>query len=68
MVKIAQQSNKAQIPAFIYTTEAVREICEKSFVLEPIHISFLNGYDCVLEFSAGLELSKIAIDLQKISP
>ena len=28
---------------------------------------FLNEYDCVLEFSAEFVLSKITIDLQKIS-
>ena len=45
----------------------VREICEKSFIFEPVHISFLNESDCVLEFSVEFELSKIALDPQKIS-
>ena len=48
-------------------SEAGREICEKSFIPEPIHISFLNKYDYVLEISMEFELSKRVIDLQKIS-
>ena len=67
VVKIVQQSNGALIPTFIYTAEAVREICKKSFIPEPVHISFLNEYDCVLDFSVEFELNKVAVDLQQIS-
>ena len=41
-------------------------ICAKTFLSEPIHVSFLNKYDCMLEFLTEFELCKIAIDLQQI--
>ena len=31
-----------------------------------VNVSFLNEYDCVLEFSTELELHKIAGDVQQI--
>ena len=51
VIKVTQLSNGALIPTFIYTTETVRTICVKVFLPEPVHVSFLNEYDCVLEFS-----------------
>ena len=33
---------------------------------EPNNVSFLNGYDCVLEFLTGFALHKIAMNLQQI--
>ena len=38
----------------------------KAFLPELIHVSFLNEYDCMLEFPTEFELCKIAIDLQQI--
>ena len=48
--KVTQQYNGAPIPTFIYTNETVRAICVKVFLPEPIHVSFLNECDCMLEF------------------
>ena len=39
----------------------------KVFLPEPIHVSFLNEYDCVLEFPADFELHKMEVDLQQIT-
>ena len=46
--KVTQQSNGTPLPTFIYTNETVRAVCLKTFLPEPIHVSFLNEYDCVL--------------------
>ena len=46
--KVTQLYNGAPIPTFIYTNETVRAICAQAFLPEPIHVSFLNEYDCVL--------------------
>ena len=51
----------------IYTNETVMAVCAKAFLPEPIHVSFLNEYDCVLEFPTEFELHKIAADLQQIT-
>ena len=64
--KVTQRFNGAPIPAFIYTNDTVRAICAKSFLPEPIHVSFLNKYDCMLEFPTGFKLHKIALDLEQI--
>ena len=64
--KVTQQSNGAPIPAFIYTNETVRVVCTNVFLPEPVHVSLLNEYDYVLEFSTEFELPKIAVDLQHI--
>ena len=66
VVKIVQQSNGALIQTFIYAAEDMREICEKSFIPEPVHIRFLNEYVCVLEFSVEFQLNKKAVDFQQI--
>ena len=65
VIKVIQQYNGAPIPIF-YTNETVRTICMKVFLPEPIHVNFLNEYDCVLEFPTEFELCKIAEDLQQI--
>ena len=64
--KVTQQFSGAPIPTFIYTNDTVREICAKAFLPEPIHVSFLNEYDCLLEFPVAMELCEIATDLQLI--
>ena len=64
--KVAQWYNGAPISTFIYTYKTVSAICVKAFLPEPIHVIFLNEYDCMLEFSAEFELCKIAVDLQQI--
>ena len=64
--KLKQWYNGAPIPTFIHTNDTVRAICAKVFLPEPIHVSFLNEYDCVLEFWTEFELHKIAVDLQQI--
>ena len=51
-IKVMQWFSGAPISTFIYTNDAFRAICAKSFLSEPIHVSFLNEYDCVLEFSS----------------
>ena len=56
--KVMQQFNGAPIPAFIYTNETVRAICAKAFLPEPIHVSFLNEYDCMLEFPPNFNYVK----------
>ena len=38
----------------------------KVFLPEPIHVSFLNDYDCAIVFSTEFELHKIVVDLQQI--
>ena len=38
----------------------------EEFFPEPIHVSFLNEYDCVLQFSTEFELHKIAVEPQQI--
>ena len=59
-------NGEAPIPTFIYTNHAVRAICAKAFLPEPIYVSFLNEYGCVLEFVTEFELHIIKIDLQQI--
>ena len=39
----------------------------RAFLPEPVHVSFLHEYGCVLEFSTECELHKIAVDLWQIS-
>ena len=41
-------------------------MCVKASLSEPINVSFLNDYDCMLEFSTDFELHKIAMNLQQI--
>ena len=55
-----------ELLAFIYNSDTVRAICAKASLPEPINISFLNEYDCMLEFSTEFELHKIAMNLQQI--
>ena len=38
----------------------------KAFLPEPIPVSFLNEYDCMLEFPTKFKLCKIAVYLQQI--
>ena len=64
--KVTHWFSGAPIPTFIYTNETVREIYVKASLPEPINVSFLNEYDCVLEFSTEFELHKIAMNLQQI--
>ena len=52
---------------FTHTTKTVRAVCVRVFLPEPIHVSFLNKYDCVLEFLTEFELHKVVVDLQQIS-
>ena len=66
MVGKVTRYNGAPVPAFIYTNQGVRAICMKAFLPEPIHVSFLNENDCVLEFPTKFELYKIAVDLQQM--
>ena len=64
---MTQQFNGAPIPTFIYTNDTVRTICAKAFLPEPIHVSFLNEYDCMLKFPTEFELCKIAMDLKQMT-
>ena len=64
MSKVTQWYNGAPIPTFIYTYETIRAICVKAFLPELIHISFLNEYDCMLDFPAEVDLHNIGVDLQ----
>ena len=64
--KVTQVYNGAPLPTFIYTNETVRAICVKGFLPEPIYVSFLNEYVCVLEFPTEFELHRIAVDVQLI--
>ena len=49
---------------FYLYNETVRDICMKAFLPEPVHVSFLNEHDCVIEFSTEFELHKKEVDLQ----
>ena len=64
--KATQQYNVSPIPAFIYTNETFRAICAKLVLPEPIHVSFVDEYDYILEFPTEFELCKIAVDLQQV--
>ena len=64
--KVTKQFNGVLIPTAIYTNDTVRAVCVKVFLPEPIHVSFLNGYDCMQQFPTEFELCKIAMDLQQI--
>ena len=64
---ITQQFNAALIPTFIYTNDTVRAICAKTSLPDPINLSFLNEYNCVLEFATDFDPQKIAIALQQIT-
>ena len=55
-----------QYPFLFTPMKTVRAICVKIFLPEPIHVSSLNEYDCVLAFPTEFELCKIAMDLQQI--
>ena len=57
--KVTQRFNGAQIPAFIYTNKTLKAICAEASLPQPIHVSFLNEYDYVLEFSNNFKLHKI---------
>ena len=48
--KFTQWYNGTLIPTFVYINETVRAVCVKAFLPEPIHVSFLNEYDYILEF------------------
>ena len=56
--KLKQWFSGAPIPTFIYTNNTVRAICVKEIFPEPIHVSFLNEYDCMLEFQLRLNYVK----------
>ena len=64
--KVTQQIQWSSIPTFIYTNDTVKAICAKASLPEPINVSFLNEYNCVLEFPTDFELHKIAMNLQQI--
>ena len=64
--KVTQRFNGAPIHAFIYTNDTVRAICVKASLPEQLYVSFLNEFDCVLEFSTKFELHKITLNLQQI--
>ena len=65
--KVTQQFNGAPIPTFIYSNDTVRAICAKTSLPEPINVSFLNEFYCVLKFLTEFELHKITMNLQKIT-
>ena len=46
--KVTQQFNGALIPTFIYTNDTARAICTNASLPEPLNVSFLKEYDCVL--------------------
>ena len=64
--KVLQWFNGALIPAFLYTDDTFEAICVKASLPEPINDSFLNEYNCVLEFPTDFDLHKIAMNLQHI--
>ena len=64
--KVTQRFNGALIPAFLYTSDTVKTICAKASLPEPINVSFLNEYDCVLEFPTDFDLHRITMNLQQI--
>ena len=53
--KVTQQFNGAPIPAFFYTNDTVKAICANVSLPDPINVSFLNEYNCVLEFAADFD-------------
>ena len=65
--KVTQWFNGAPKPAFICTSDTVKTICANASLPDPINDSFLNEYDCVLEFATEFDLHKIAMTLQKIT-
>ena len=67
MASKVTQFNGAPICTFIYTNDTVSAIGEKVFLPEPIHVSSLNEYDCMLVFPTKFELCKIAAHLQQIT-
>ena len=64
--KVTQRFNGALIPTYLYTNDTVRAICVKASLPEPINVSFLNEYDCVLELSTDFDLHRITMNLQQI--
>ena len=46
--RVTQRFNGAPISTFLYTIDTVKAICTKASLPEPINVSFLNEYDCVL--------------------
>ena len=44
----------------------MRAFCAKLFLPEHIYVSFLNEYDCVLEFPTKFKLCRISVNLQQI--
>ena len=46
--KVTQRLNGAPIPTFLYTSDTGKAICVKASLPEPINVSFLNEYNCVL--------------------
>ena len=64
--KVTQIFNGALIPTFLYTNDTVRAICAKAFLPELVNFSYLNEYDCVLQFSTDFDLHKIVMNLQQI--
>ena len=64
--KVTQRFNGALIPAFLYTNETVQAICVKAALPEPIYVSSLNEYDCVLVFPTDFDLYRITMNLQQI--
>ena len=59
--------NGAPIHTFIYTNDTVKAICAKASLPDPINVSFLNEYECVLEFATDFDPHKIAMTLQQIT-
>ena len=59
--KVIQQFNGALISTFVYTNDTVRVICAKVSLPQLLNVSFLNEYNCVLEFSTEFQLYKIAM-------
>ena len=65
--KVTQQFNGAPIPTFIYTIDTVKAICAKASLPDPVNFSFLNEFECVLEFATDFDPHKIAMTLQQIT-
>ena len=65
--KVTQQFTGAPTPNFLYTNDTVKAICAKASLPDQINDSFLNEYDCVLEFATDFDPYKIAMTLQQIT-
>ena len=63
--KVTQRFSGAPILIFLDTSDTVKAICTKSLSART-NVSFLNEYDCVLEFSTDFDLHRIVMNLQQI--